>query len=439
MKRFVSLLLVAVMCICMLVSCMPNLKKYVVEYGSSPVAISDDEAQNEAYIDFLNKVNDFALKMNDSISEQNAGINNFCLSPVAIYMSLAVACESSNGETRQEILDALGITYEQLYAYTRYLYSAYNTEYTYIDNYDTEHISAHEELAVSIWLNSNYNYKISGVTALAKNYNCDVFSIPFHDGTANKIMGQYVEYKTHTIMGGDTNFKNDSSFALLSLFHLKEIWNAFGTNLAFTLEGYDFENTDGSVVTKQLLKSTYTGGVVKSTYYYDTFYVETEHGYKLHFMVPKYNYTVERVFTPNNIKRMLAINDYGFIDDENQQINYTRILFPQIDAYYNGNISDVLQEDFAIEALFDKEKCDFSNLLSGDAYCNSFVHKARMRLSAKGIEGDYIDLAQSTHKPIQLPNYEKVYHEFILDRSFGFVLTDSDGMILYMGEINSLR
>ena len=62
-----------------------------------------------------------------------------------------------------------------------------------------------------------------------------------------------------------------------------------------------------------------------------------------------------------------------------------------------------------------------------------------MRLSAKGIEGDYIDLAQSTHKPVQLPNYEKVYHEFILDRSFGFVLTDSDGMILYMGEINSLR
>lgn len=438
MKRIVALILAIVVCI-ELVSCMPNLKKYIVKYADDPIHLGADDAQAIAYLDFVNRINSFALKMNDSISDQNTSNSNFCISPASLYMSLAVACEGANGETREEILNALGITYEQLAQFTKYYYAACNTQYTYVDDFGTEHISAHEELATSIWLNSALTYKNSGVSELSKNYNCDVFSIPYSDGTADKIISQYVKYKTHEVITSGVDFGKDTPFAILSLFHLKEIWNEFGTNLSVSLENYDFKNTDGSTAEKQLLKSTYAGGVAQRTTLYTTFYIETEHGYKLHFMIPNARYTLDRVFTPTNIQRMLSISDYKFIDDTNKKINYTRVIFPHFDASYNGDVSKILKEDFEITALFDKEKCDFSNLLYEKAYCDNFIHKAVMRVDAKGIEGTYIDLAQSTHKPPQLPDYEKVYHDLVLDRAFGFVLTDPNGIILYTGEVNSLK
>ena len=97
-------------------------------------------------------------------------------------------------------------------------------------------------------------------------------------------------------------------------------------------------------------------------------------------MIPNSKYTLDRVFTPTNIKRMLAINDYNFIDDETETINYTRILFPQFDAYYSGDVSKSLKDYFGIESLFDEKKCDFSNLLNDNAYCDNFIHKARLRV-----------------------------------------------------------
>ena len=32
---------------------------------------------------------------------------------------------------------------------------------------------------------------------------------------------------------------------------------------------------------------------------------------------------------------------------------------------------------------------------------------------------------------------ETVYHDFVVDKSFGYVLTTSEGVILFMGEINN--
>ena len=35
--------------------------------------------------------------------------------------------------------------------------------------------------------------------------------------------------------------------------------------------------------------------------------------------------------------------------------------------------------------------------------------------------------------------YEKVYHDYIVDRAFGFVITDSYGAVIFSGVVNSVN
>ena len=438
MKKILSLVLALIMCLG-LFSCMPNLKKYVIEYADKKISVDSEFIQSDDYALILDKLNSFSLDLIGSVSGSNNPNSNYAVSPVAVFMSLATACEMASGETRDEILASLGMTYDELKEYTKYIYALCNKEYKYIDSYGTEHISAHEELANSVWLSSDYTYKYENVYSLSKDYNCDVFSISFANGTAKKLINQYIEYKTHGIVKNDVEISKSEGLSVISVYHLKEIWNEFGRNLTQTLEGYNFTNEDGSTVYKQLLKGTYTGGVAYTTSLFTSFAIETEHGYKLYFMIPSSRYTLDDVFTEKNISRMIKRNNSGFIDNTNQVLNYTRVMFPAFSVGFNGDLSENLINDFNILSLFDKEACDLSNIVFEDAWLDKLIHTAQVNVNARGIEGESIDLAQSDKIPPQLPDYEKVYHDLIIDKAFGFVLVDEGGMILYAGEINNFR
>ena len=438
MKKILSLVLALIMCLG-LFSCMPNLKKYVIEYADEKISVDSEFIQSDEYALILDKLNSFSLNLIKSFSESNKPNTNYAISPVAVYMSLATACEMASGETRDEILASLDMTYDELKDCTKYIYALCNKEYKYTDSYGTEHISAHEELANSVWLSSDYTYKYENVYSLSTNYNCDVFSISFANGTAKKLINQYIEYKTHSVIKNDVEISKSEGLSIISVYHLKEIWNEFGRNLTQTLDGYDFTNEDGSTVYKQLLKGTYTGGVAYVTSTFTSFAIETEHGYKLYFMIPRGRHTLDDVFTDKNISRMINRSNSGFIDNTNQVLNYTRVLFPAFSVGFSGDVSENLINDFNISSLFDKETCNLSNIVFEDAWCEKLIHTAQVNVNARGIEGESIDLAQSDKIPPELPNYEKVYHDLTIDKAFDFVLVDESGMILYAGEINHFR
>ena len=437
-KRIISLLLAIIMC-AGLFSCMPNLKKYVVGYADEKIKITDEIYEDGRFNAFLDKVNKLSLDFHQSISGTNAENNNLCLAPSAVYISLAVAAECSEGETRQEILDALGLTYDELLEFTKYYYALFNKEYTYTDNYGNEFVSAHETLATSIWMDSNLRLNSSCVASLNKNFNCDVFAIDFNDGTGSKVINQYIGYKMHNIVSGDINLSRDTDFSIVSLYHLKEIWNDLGRNITLSLETYDFTNHDKSAVQKQLLKSTYSMGRAYNAGKYTTFYVETEHGYKLHFIVPGARYSLDQVFNADNIMREINRTNHGAVDDTNQKVYYTRVLFPQTVVEFSGDITENLQKDFGITSLFDEKECDFSGLSYSEAWCNNFIHKSKVTIDAKGIEGSNINFGLLDKNEPDYPEYEKVYLDYIVDKAFGFVVVDAEGLILYVGELKSLE
>ena len=167
MKKLICILLILLM----LASCtMPNLKKYEVVEAAESDAPDYELLRNSDYLAFLEKLSAFSSEITEGVFS-TVGINqNFCISPMSVYMALALVVEASSGETRQEILDALGLSYDEVSTFTKELYAFRNRKYAYKNSYGNDVVSAYEMLSNSIWLDEGLAYNQTGVNNLVSNY-----------------------------------------------------------------------------------------------------------------------------------------------------------------------------------------------------------------------------------------------------------------------------
>ena len=170
---------------------------YILKAANPKDKLSFTQTQEEGFVEFLGKIDTFAAKLSDKIyhSKEKYKDMNYTVSPLSIYMALAMAIECSNSVTRQEMLSAVGVTYDEVVKYTTYLYSLRNAEYTYYnEETNSKELSAYEMLNNSIWINESYveNIKQGGVDSLVSNYHSDVFKAPFtkNNELANKLLSE---------------------------------------------------------------------------------------------------------------------------------------------------------------------------------------------------------------------------------------------------------
>ncbi len=438
MKKLIALMLVIVICL-PLISCGLVVNMYSVALAAEPMSVNyTDYYEDDAYQSFTRKIADFSVRLSESVCKQYGGSENVVISPISVYMALALAVECITGETRQEILDAVGVTYDEVNVFTKKLYSFANVEHQQLSAIGTPQIVARQELINSIWLDNSVEFIRGGVDKLASEYNCDVFQSSFQTGEAARLINMYIEEKSRGLLDGDVSFSPETYFVLMNNYYLKDVWNEYGDHLSFTDENIYFQNYNTSPTHTKLLEGYYNEGKEYHGDQFTSFFTTTDNGIKIYFFIPDEEWSVNSIFTAENISTVLSLGDWGAVDDENMQLHYTRVLFPEFETDFSENIAKVLNDDFGIEKLFSPLDCDASTITLQPIYCDGVIHKAALKVDKTGIEG-----AAATVLPMcgsaAPPPYEKVYHDFTVYRSFGFVLTDAYGTVLFSGIINSIE
>ena len=438
MKKIISLILVLTMCLAFS-SCAVDPENYSLALAAKAMEVKHSDSQQEGYEEFIDKLDAFAAKLTYEVYADSNKQSNICISPVSVYMALALATECANGETRDEILNAVGVTYDEVKNFTKVLYAFSNREYYYTNMLNNKKILAFEELANSIWVDKNTMLKEDGINNLANNFNCDLFSINFKTSEGEKAINAYIKEKTHGVIDSDIELSPEILITLINTFYLKEVWNEDGDELKFTDKAYDFKNADGSVTNTKLLQGYYFNGNIYEGEGYTSFYTRTEHGFDIKFILPTDGHTLEEVFTSDNIYTINNLGDYGYIDEENKLLHHTRVFFPEYKASFDGDLAEILKNDFGINKLFDFEQCDFSNITDEQLACDGVIHKCSIDVNDKGIEGAAVTVMPMAGAAGPLEGYEEVYHDYIVDRAFGFVITDSYGAVLFSGVVNSIN
>ena len=438
MKKIISLILILTMCLAFS-SCAINPENYSLVLAAKAMEVKHSDSQQEGYEEFIDKLDAFAAKLTYEVYADTNKQSNICISPVSVYMALALATECSDGETRDEILNAVGVTYDEVKNFTKVLYAFSNREFYYTNMLNNKKILAFEELANSIWVDKNTTLKEDGINNLANNFNCDLFSVNFKTSEGEKAINAYIKDKTHDVIDGDIELSPETLITLINTFYLKEVWNEDGDELKFTDKAYDFKNADGSVKNTKLLQGYYFNGNIYEGEGYTSFYTRTDHGFDIKFIVPTDGHTLEEIFTSENIYNINNLGDYGYIDEENKLLHHTRVFFPEYKASFDGDLADILKNDFGINKLFDFEQCDFSNVSDEQLACDGVIHKCSIDVNDKGIEGAAVTVMPMAGAAGPLEGYEEVYHDYIVDRAFGFVITDSYGAVLFSGVVNSVN
>lgn len=166
------------------------------------------------------------------------------------------------------------------------------------------------------------------------------------------------------------------------------------------------------------------------------FYTETSHGYKLYFVLPKQGYSIDEVFVPSTIAS-LNLSSYEIQNDTLKEKYYTRCLFPKFSVSSSLDLKEILAKNYGLTDMFDIQKANFNSLSDDPFFCNSVTHLAKLDVNEKGIEGAAVTMFPGATAPGP-DEYKEIYYDFVVDQSFGFVVTTSSGVNLFSGMIRSI-
>ncbi len=382
---------------------------------------------SKEYKDFANKVSKFANNAAVAIGANPQG--NTAVSPLSVFMALSMAAESANGDTRQEILDAMGITYEELAANIKYLcYTCNQVLDCGLGNSDGKN---QIKSVNSLWVQNGVQVKDAGVNSLTSNYFADLFNMDFEGSDVNEIIKSYISNETNGLLSPNLELTAETFLVLMNVVYLRDIWSEFGSDLDLTDQPYDFVNYDRSTLSTQLLKGYYHSGKAVETEKFRKFYTTTNSGLSMTFFVPKDGYTLDDIYTSD------VLNDptpYVKVDTtSNPEVNYrfhTRCFFPEFEASFDDDIKDEIQK-MGVNKFFTRGGCDFSNLTDEDVFCSQIRHITKLEVSRKGIEGAAVtvELMEGAMDPgpgHEEKRWEDVYYDFPVDRNFAYILSKDD-------------
>lgn len=229
---------------------------------------------------------------------------------------------------------------------------------------------------------------------------------------------------------------------MLNTLYLKDTWLEFGDDLTYYPSKIDFKNYDGTITTIDMLNRGYLVGSIYEGEGFKAANITTQGGYSLKFLVPNENVNVEEVFTSDNLKFLNDLNNAPFapFDEATNTLYQTRVIFPEFETSFNENILDMLREEMGIKGLVELTTRG-STIIKDDVphACSKVQHVAKLKVDKKGMEGAAITAIAMNGATDDLFAYKVVQQDFIVDKSFGFTLTDRSGINLFSGIVKSVK
>ncbi|MBR2310350.1 MAG: hypothetical protein IKA47_07440 [Oscillospiraceae bacterium] len=375
--------------------------------------------QPEGYADSLA---DFWLALNQTLLT-NTNKKNITCSPVNIYMALAMLAETTGGESRQQILDALGAdTIESLRTQANQVWQGH---------YNDDGLST-SILANSLWLQENYGYNPDIAALLAQNYYASVFRGDLGSQEMSEALRAWLDEQTGGLLREqieNVELNPNTVLALASTIYYQVQW----------IEEFKEEkNTDGTFhgangdTTQIFMNRTLTYGPYYWGEHFGAVALNLEDGSRMWLFLPDEGVAPEEIV--EEVHAFLQAHPYHYQSGyENQKDIRVNLSLPKFDICADMNLRDALEE-MGITDIFDVNEADFTPILTqkDEGYVSDVKHAARVAVDEKGVTAAAFTLIlRAGAAP---PPVEEI--DFVLDRPFLFCVESQDDLPLFTGIVN---
>ena len=351
---------------------------------------------------------------------QNAGNENRVCSPLNIYMALSMLAAVTDGETRQQILDALGAeSLDALQKQTAQLW----TENSWDDGVVTS------VLANSIWLRDGYAYNEETLKKLGEDFYASAFSGEMGSAAYdNKLRDWINEHTGNLLTEQASGLKLDPAtvLALVSTIYYRASWSDKFSSTATTQDVFHAPNGD---MTVDFMHSSDSNTV----YYGDGFSaigLSLENSGQMWLLKPDDGVDAAELLQNEDALGFLLANG-GWSQTQRATVNLS---LPKFDISSDLDILDTLAQ-LGMTDVMDDEKSDFTPLTTADSALEltQAKHAARVKIDEDGCEAAAYTMLDIEATAMLGPEEEI---DFTLDKPFVFAITGIDGLPLFVGLVN---
>lgn len=344
---------------------------------------------------------------------------NKVYSPVNTYMALAMLAETTDGESRQQILDLLEVKdLETLRAHGENIWKL-----CYSNDGAVTSVPAN-----SLWLRDGMEYNQDTLDLLARHYYASSYSGEMGSEEYDRALQEWLDEQTGGLLREQAQaikLNPETVMALASTLYYRAKWTSEFEE-ENTKEAY-FYGPEGELRCDFMNSSNF------SNYYWAENFSAVSLGLnesgQMWLVLPDEGVSVDEILTEDAMFELA--NSPGEWD--NSKYLKVNLSLPKFDVVSDINLTDGLKE-MGIRDIFDPQTADFTPLAqpADGFYLSQAQHAARVKIDEKGVEAAaYTVMAVSG---AGMPPEEEV--DFVLDRPFIFMITSRTGLPLFAGIVN---
>lgn len=349
-----------------------------------------------------------------------AGEDNAVLSPVNIYMALAMLAELTDGESRGQLLSLIGAdSVEALREQASAVWRACSR--------DEEEIQS--VLASSVWLRDDLGYVQETMDTLANTYYASSYRGEMGSGEINRAIQSWLNEQTRGLLEEQaaTIETNPLTVLLLAttIYYSAQWTDEFNEERNYTDV---FHAPSGDVDAEYMYSGRfmdyYSGegwGAVR---------LSLRYGNGMWFILPDEGVSMDALLENEEVTRLMVSGPEG------QANEYVKVYFsvPKFDISAQLDLIGGLKE-LGVTDVFDPDVSDFTPMTTDTdvpIYVSEATHAARVKIDEEGVEAAAFTVITADGAAAE-PERE-IY--FTLDRPFLFAISSQDGLPLFAGVVN---
>ena len=346
---------------------------------------------------------------------------NRVLSPLNLYLALAMLAEVTDGNTRAQLLDLLGA--HDIEAVRTQADALWRMNYS-DDGFTTTLLGS------SLWLSDRIRYVQSTVDTLAEKYRASVFRGTMGSPSYTKMLQDWLNEQTGGLLqeaAGKQEFDADTVAALATTIYFKARWSKTFPEGATMPAIFKTQNGE--------LKCDFMHSSGTDTYYWGEDFGAVRRGFEssdcaMWFILPDEGKTPQDLLKEGTALE-LAISDNW----ENRKTLQINLSVPKFDVSSDLDLVEDLKK-LGITDAFNPFVSDFTPLETEDdlIYVNKVTHAARIKVDEEGCEAAAFTVIMMK-AGAAMPPEDKM--DFVLDRPFLLVITGVNRTPLFVASVQT--
>lgn len=410
MKQF--LLLSMLLCL-PFTACNDDVEEQSILPTMQPIELNATEKEMAA------QQGDFASTLSLELCRQLGGekTDNWLVSPFSLQCALSMLSNGANGETREEILYALGLSQysqEEVNAYFKKL----------IEGLHTVNSAITVKTANSVWGNAEVPLKDDFQKMNIENYSAMVSQLDFSDPSAVEQINAWCNQTTEGLIPSILEEVNPTATVyLLNSLYFKARWESeFAPEK--TQEG-DFNTSSGKVVKADFMQTQRMAAYVENEWFTSTSLSYQNDSYVMRLILPQPEISIDQVL------QALSESDENLW--KNTILADINLKMPRFALENKMDLTPTLQA-LGMKKAF-SGGADFSSMSDVATYISLVQQATRLKVDEDGSEGAAVTVIEGYLSDLMRPLPEEEV-DFFLDRPFLFqIIESSTGTVLFMGQV----